>query len=296
MAGWFEQGIFPSLKEGMEVATSDAIPRISLIRAAGGTWPSLGHVAESDIYSAEVQASLTRSLQHAGVFAGPQSWISEALTARGVCILDEVDVDHDPTLVALAAVLGFADAEGNGWPARTVSPISYAGGPSVLLSHGRERFDLHTDSCFMEDPHRYLVMAVAAHDSDGGGETLLRDGHDLLRSFSTEELDELSKVRIPFSSDGTDGPSLVWVPIVERRSGTWLIRYRRDVIVRSVLSLDNSQSRLFDKFEAAMASDVPMDVLLHRGSVIILDNWRFLHGRGAFSGKSGRLLKRLKVR
>jgi Taurine catabolism dioxygenase TauD, TfdA family len=140
------------------------------------------------------------------------------------------------------------------------------------------------------------VMAVVAHDRDGGGETLLRDGHDLLRAFSVEELRDLSKVRIPFSSDGNDGPTLVWVPIVEDRGGTWLIRYRRDVIVRSVLRLDASQSRLFAKFESVMASDVPADVLLHRGSVIILDNWRFLHGRGAFSGSSGRLLKRLKVR
>ncbi|WP_217215604.1 TauD/TfdA family dioxygenase [Streptomyces sp. AC550_RSS872] len=256
-------------------------------------------MSDKEIYSREEQSELLGLLENQPGFAEFRKRAQTAVNESGAIIVKDVDTDSEPLLVALAAIFGYVDAEGNGFPNRTVSEIRHVPGKISLNSKDNGRFAPHTDSTFMVKPHRYLIMGVVEHDPDGQGETTLMDGYGVLQGLTDAEARCLRRFRVPFSVDGRAESPRLAVPILADRGGRTMIRYRADVIVRDALSEEASEESwsALQKFERLTAEHPSVSrTFLERGSVIIIDNWRVLHGRDHFPNRSPRLLKRLKVK
>lgn len=254
----------------------------------------------ADIYSLEEQRELLGVLAEQRGFDDFRKQARAAVDESGVLVVDGVDTDSEPLLVALAAIFGEVDAEGNGFPGRTISEIRHdPEEENGLFSAENERFAPHTDSCFMAEPHRYLVMGVVIHDPDRHGETTLVDGYEVLRGLTEDEERRLHQLRVQFSVNGDAESAALAAPVLANHRERTMIRYRSDMIVRDVSGgeADEESLRALRKFEDLAAEHPEISrTFLERGSVIIVDNWRMLHGRDHFPKGSPRLLKRLKVK
>jgi alpha-ketoglutarate-dependent taurine dioxygenase len=177
-------------------------------------------------------------------------------------------------LVRLGARLGtLLDHKGPGthlWEIRSIEAGERA------RSHGMEAFPLHTDGSFENPSPPYIGMHVVGEDRNGGGESLFLDGKELLNRLSAECIGALA-----------NEPALVRVP-PEFRTGVESIRihilrgkefaFRSDIVVREECSPD--QSRAIDELQGWLDSrELTQRISLPGGTVILLDNRRFFHGR-----------------
>lgn len=217
------------------------------------------------------------------------SLISADLATRGWCVFTApVSIGDDPAdeVRAVAQELGEIVA---GRARQTVERIvphtpSSAFAGSLSSKYGLEPLPLHTDTAHWPTPCRYLVMACAAVGPVSTPTTLL-DG----------QLVKLSEV------EATACDRAVFLVRNGRHSFYGSIKRRDRAFVRvdpgcmSPLSSDGELAiRAFgaERHESALYR--------HEwkvGEILVIDNWRVLHGRGDGAGtEPGRVLLRAMVR
>ena len=165
-----------------------------------------------------------------------------------------------------------------------------SGSSDVLL-------EMHTELSFVENPPEYLLLYCVRQDQAKTAETHLYDSRNALATISDETYQKLSsqayRFRVDDNATGDVQPSETPVSIIDRYT-TKLLRFDVD----TCLPLDNSAKEASAELENALLS-LKLSVRLAAGQLLLIDNKRMVHARGAFAahydGKD-RWLKRALVR
>lgn len=126
-----------------------------------------------------------------------------------------------------------------------------------------------------------------------GGESLLIDTTRLLREFSEYTLSLLEEITVKthkvFYDDKLSLPLLNQNELTNVASvfySQWLVNTPSCI----------KHKKALDKFEAALATIEPIQILLSEGDILVIDNHRMLHGRTGFPAESDRWLTRFWIK
>ena len=152
---------------------------------------------------------------------------------------------------------------------------------------------LHTDGSYNFDGPGYQMFHCLKTATEGG-QTVLCDGLHLaesLRRSDPEAFVALTKVAVPHAYvDPAHGLDLLAArPLLQLGSDAQLrqITFNQEDEIPFVLSEEHAQAwrRGYQAVAQALAEPVNQHrFLLEPGTVVLLDNWRVLHGRTAFVG------------
>lgn len=227
----------------------------------------------------------------------PADWM-HAAEVRGVLRITGVPRDSDnaalrrlasqlgsPSLRALAQRAGLVEPGGvQRVEALSGKQLDQAGKP--LMSASSHAFALHTDESFETRPARWVLLHCW-RPAPTGGQTRLADARVVAAHAERVLATALSQWHLPYPcGDMTTLDTGLRVRF--NRAECELAATRRAWPPRPALAF------WLDQFEQAferVAGSCRLDV----GDLLIIDNWRVLHGRCAFPADSGRLLKRLRV-
>ncbi|MBX3171129.1 MAG: DUF309 domain-containing protein [Candidatus Eremiobacteraeota bacterium] len=144
-------------------------------------------------------------------------------------------------------------------------------------SQRMDEFSLHTDASFEDPPPRYVGLLVIRRDALGGGQSQWVSCAEVLGRVSARcraDLRKLRWLRVP--AEFCKGEERVRGPLL---CGQDLMRYRREVLDSDI-----------PEFSAALQGErTSLD--LAEGTLLLLDNWRFFHGRTAILDNSRHLLR-----
>ena len=165
-----------------------------------------------------------------------------------------------------------------------------SGSSDVLL-------EMHTELSFVEDPPEYLLLFCVRQDQARTAETHLYDSRNALALVSDETYQKLSsqayRFRVDDNATGDVQPSKTPVAIIDRYT-TKLLRFDVD----TCLPVDNTAKEASSELEKALLS-LKSSVRLAAGQLLLVDNKRMVHSRGAFAAHhdgNDRWLKRALVR
>lgn len=144
-------------------------------------------------------------------------------------------------------------------------------------------FPLHTDLSYVTRPPRFLLMLCAEPDPAGGGESLVADIRLAWQMLSEQDQAVLSERCFSFENAPNTGAGVCRnQPVYERRGTGGIWRFRTDTLV-----FPRSAATAVDNLTAALER-VTKTIPMLRGSLMILDNHRFAHGRKSFRAPSPR--------
>lgn len=155
-----------------------------------------------------------------------------------------------------------------------------------LLSASHAAFELHSDESFHATPARWLLLHCW-RPARQGGDSLLLDAQQWLHQSERVLQIALRQLYLPYPCGD--------LPCID---GQGRLRFNRAEILGAAharaVALSSAQAHWLERF--SRDSDARAQQLaLERGDLLVIDNWRFLHGRTAFAADGGRLFKRLRV-
>jgi hypothetical protein len=155
---------------------------------------------------------------------------------------------------------------------------------STRLLASNNKMGLHTD----HQKARYIAWFCHSQ-SAFGGESLLIDALELIKSYSEDTKNLLSEIMVKnhnvFYGDKLSYPILNLNENNEPCSiyySPWLVNEPGCIKHKKVLK----------KFETSLETIEPIQILLTEGDLLIIDNHRMLHGRAGFPTASNRWLTR----
>ncbi|WVO15285.1 trimethyllysine dioxygenase [Cryptococcus depauperatus] len=166
------------------------------------------------------------------------------------------------------------------------------------LAYSAQALPAHTDTTYFTDPAGLQIFHLLSHPHPGsGGKTLLVDGFytaSLLSASYPNHYSILSKVGVPYHASGTPGNLLrpqVCSPVFTHDERGRLAQVRWNNEDRGVLGQGWTSKELQQWYQAARkyeelvnSEDAQYWVKLRPGTVLVIDNWRVMHGRSAFTG------------
>jgi len=138
---------------------------------------------------------------------------------------------------------------------------------SLSYKYETEAFPLHVDTAHWIKPCRYLILGCMDEGASMRPTTLL-DFNSL--EITKEEKDELYNA--PFII--RNGRSSFYGNILAKNRE--FIRYDSGCMI----SANNSSSQIADLFSSERVRKLLTEVFWEKGMVLVIDNWRILHGRG----------------
>jgi hypothetical protein len=145
-------------------------------------------------------------------------------------------------------------------------PTAEAYSSSLSATYGEREFPPHMDTAHLPVPCRYLVIGCAAA-SYGTAATLLLDTANV--SFTAQELKSLQTGIFLVKNGGHS----FFAPLLnnDRKFFRWDpgCMMAKDEIAKVAMSV----------FQEKVGSVKPIRHAWHSGSILVLDNWRMLHGR-----------------
>jgi hypothetical protein len=184
----------------------------------------------------------------------------------------------------------------NGRPFHDVMPIQAfhqeqtSGSSGVLL-------EMHTELSFVDFPPEYLVLFCVREDPERLAETHLFDSRRAIRMLDAKSYAYLSspsyRFRVDDNATSEDEVSSEPVAIIEGSSAK-LLRFDVDTCIPLTSEAENAAKIL----ENLLLSE-KVSVRLRTGQILVADNKRLVHSRGAFSASydgKDRWLKRALVR
>lgn len=161
-------------------------------------------------------------------------------------------------------------------------------------SETKDEFPWHTDCSYVSGPPRYFGLHVLQADRCGGGTLSVLNLSIILQHLPQESIAALSRPEFRFTvppeftqpNDSEHGT--IVGPILKQDSeAQWRCRYRADIIKPLTERAENAMKELNDVLEAAgleNGKDRIGRIDLHPealpdGSVILIDNGRWLHAR-----------------
>lgn len=144
-------------------------------------------------------------------------------------------------------------------------------------SQGMDEFSLHTDASFEDPPPRYVGLLVIRADALGGGRSEWVATSEVLERVSPDcqaQLRTVRGLRVPAEFD--KGSSRIYGPLL---CGQDFMRYRRELLEEDVAEL------------SAALQGPRQSHQLAEGTLLLLDNWRYFHGRTGILDASRHLLR-----
>lgn len=156
----------------------------------------------------------------------------------------------------------------------------------ILKSASNQAFAAHTDESFCAQPARWLLLHCW-QSAAVAGDSFWVDSQSLIRRVGRETRIALEQMRLPYPCGDR---------VTVEADGR--VRFNVDEVMaassRSGISLTLAQQAWIRRFAAAFAANAQR-IHLESEDLLVIDNWRVLHGRSAFAADSGRLLKRIRV-
>lgn len=173
-----------------------------------------------------------------------------------------------------------------------VSPMN----AGIARSHQSDEFATHTDASFETNPPRYFALGVQSVDKRGGGWSGFARIRDAVNQLSLEEYVILrrTKVRWEVPIEFRVDPSVekhIFAPVLMSKNRG---RVRSDVMDLSHLSeaIKLQFQHAYDKFYNFLtASCRKSSFLLPEGSIMFIDNQRFVHCRTAIQDQTRSLVR-----
>ncbi len=138
------------------------------------------------------------------------------------------------------------------------------------LQSSNDEFYYHTDATFQLIPPKYIAIQLLKPCE--GGE---------IRVFNSSHLNS-KNLEMPcyFGS----GDQRILARILDRApDGSFLFRYRRDFMSPALEESDLERVHQ-ELFLSAQSNSISLGAI-PLGKVLVINNWRFLHSRGSFSGE-----------
>lgn len=133
-------------------------------------------------------------------------------------------------------------------------------------------------------PPRYVALWCVREARGEGGETVIADGYRFLKEFSAQDQQLLQECQYEWYgvSNLSGGPpdATPHHPILERHPDGLIMRYSTQLLQRVK---DDSLASLYIAGGARFFEAQCISVSITRNSVLLLDNWRMMHARRAFS-------------
>ncbi|KAF3403589.1 hypothetical protein F1880_009531 [Penicillium rolfsii] len=224
--------------------------------------------------------------------------VHEILEAKGVLQLQLGFADHSSSYLR-DLILNLHESHLHGLPITHSAERGWFWDvrPSkTLQSHDHQarsetmhRFDWHTDCSYEEHPPRYFALQVIQPDRYGGGTLSVLNVDQFLGLLSPFARDRLSsqsyQINVPpeFIKD-PERKSIVGNLLATNAGGKTghRLRFREDITV----PLTEDAARALDELKSALLSEEAKEQALHltaevlpRGSIIMMDNQRWLHAR-----------------
>jgi alpha-ketoglutarate-dependent taurine dioxygenase len=149
---------------------------------------------------------------------------------------------------------------------------------------------LHNEAVYLRKPPSHVLL-YCERPSDEGGECILTRGDDIVRRMGGELRSHLARLPVKIELGGLSVTRLL---LVKHPSARMEVLFFMDPLVSRDcrLSLDES---LLEEIRRELYDE--STIVTHpwrRHDILILDNFRVLHGRRAFRG--GRSVKRIMIR
>ncbi|KAA8914282.1 hypothetical protein FN846DRAFT_789918 [Sphaerosporella brunnea] len=158
---------------------------------------------------------------------------------------------------------------------------------------------VHTDTTYFSDPAGLQMFHLLEHSEGSGGQSILVDGFraaKILREEDPQAYKTLSNVRIPAHASGNHDSSIqpyAPFPVLNHHPVNGeLIQVRWNNDDRATMDRWDDLEEVEQFYDAARAWNAILKrkeneywEQLKPGRALIFDNWRVLHGRGAFTGK-----------
>lgn len=219
---------------------------------------------------------------HADPVQGDFGEMWDSLSERGFAI-SSGHAAHE--LLTIGRMFGAPVAEPrDGVLIKPLRPVASGDAPRNTLSahYGQGPFPLHTEAAYWPVPPRFLILFCVA-PGDGAQSTLLVDGSPLCR--------EQSLTTTPWLVSSGFHPFLG--TLVDTNNGEARIRF--DGHCMRPLTIAGRRTAAIVK--GFIESAEPYRQAWQTGDLLIIDNCRMLHGRGAPTGETtARLLLKLLVR
>ncbi|KAI1313244.1 hypothetical protein F5Y03DRAFT_338504 [Xylaria venustula] len=176
------------------------------------------------------------------------------------------------------------------WDIRPQDGAGHAEGGSVVTARSEtmDNFPWHTDCSYETSPPRYFALQVVRADQCGGGTLSVLDADSLLSVLSPSTVESLCRkefrITVPPEFIKSEHQKNINGSVlrVDEAGGKVQLRFRQDIIhastARAEAALAELQKALADSRIRGQVLDLAPDVL-PRGSVVLIDNRRWLHAR-----------------
>lgn len=199
-------------------------------------------------------------------------------------------VGADDPSALLAELERMADGLGQRAPGRaeatteTLVPLAAAEAHPRSLSarYGLDALPFHTELSHRQRPCRYLLLGCLDPGSPGAV-TLMLDWRSL--GFSADELDLLASAPILART----GRRSFYTTLLS--AGRSFLRWDPGCLE----AVDTRGRSALDLVERRLADGRAVSHRWRRGDILLIDNWRILHGRGRSGPASGRRLARIVI-
>ncbi|KAK5137511.1 hypothetical protein LTR08_008490 [Meristemomyces frigidus] len=164
-------------------------------------------------------------------------------------------------------------------------------------AYTNEALEPHTDNTYFTEPAGLQALHLLSHEDGCGGESILVDGFaaaDQLYNEDVNAYQKLSLTGVYSHASGNDGISIQsaqpYPTFSHHPSARYLSQVRWNTADRAGLATTvYGMERWYTaaaKFDAIVSDTTKQyKFQLKPGTVLIMDNWRVLHGRSAFTGK-----------
>ncbi|OWZ61083.1 trimethyllysine dioxygenase [Cryptococcus neoformans] len=166
------------------------------------------------------------------------------------------------------------------------------------LAYSAQSLPAHTDTTYFTDPAGLQIFHLLSHPSPGqGGKTLLVDGFHAASQLSAVDpasYSVLSRLPIPAHASGTKGTLLrpqISFPVLRHDECGRLAQVRWNNEDRGIIGHGWSATEVRHWYQAAQrfeslvkSEQAEYWVQLNPGTMLIIDNWRVMHGRSEFTG------------
>lgn len=149
------------------------------------------------------------------------------------------------------------------------------------------QFPWHTDCSYEASPPRFFALQVLQNDKCGGGTFSILNVERLLHHVRPSTREALSRleycITVPPEFRKTDQSSIIGsVTAYSELSQAGLVRFREDIITPLTADASAALKELKDVLQSPGAQKEVLHLtsdLMPSGTIILMDNCRWLHGR-----------------
>jgi trimethyllysine dioxygenase len=154
----------------------------------------------------------------------------------------------------------------------------------ALIGYGDDKpIKIHSESVYHPEMCTYFMLACVKQ-ADTGGENRIYDGEMAARLIS-EEMPELESVRMTYHAEHYEGTK-VTVPLIRKFGETESLTFRQKFPFNEVAGLPNGldEDSFYEYMDSVLDRCVQFEHLLEPGEVLLVNNYKTLHVRTAYTG------------